>query len=294
MKLLTTIYNLEHLHDLSQAADGFILGNEQFAVRLTKSFSIHEIHDAANIIHSLGKELFIVMNQMMTDEQLIEAKSIIESLPNDLIKGYIIADLGLIDVFKSLNLNHKVVYNPETLLTNYIDFNYLQDDYILGAFVSKEITLEDIKIIGSKKAYNLFMFGHGHQSMFYSKRPILDAYTDYLGKDRVYYKEQGLALEEEKRKSESFPILEDKGGTHVFRGVVFNSLNDIKALSSVVDYLIIDTLFKDDQYAKEVLPLYKHEQTDVASIQKIQEVYRETWNDGFLHKKTIYKGKTND
>jgi putative protease len=294
MKLLTTIYNLEHLHDLSQAADGFILGNEQFAVRLTKSFSIHEIHDAANIIHSLGKELFIVMNQMMTDEQLIEAKSIIESLPNDLIKGYIIADLGLIDVFKSLNLNHKVVYNPETLLTNYIDFNYLQDDHILGAFVSKEITLEDIKIIGSKKAYNLFMFGHGHQSMFYSKRPILDAYTDYLGKDRVYYKEQGLALEEEKRKSESFPILEDKGGTHVFRGVVFNSLNDIKALSSVVDYLIIDTLFKDDQYAKEVLPLYKHEQTDVASIQKIQEVYRETWNDGFLHKKTIYKGKTND
>lgn len=294
MKLLTTIYNLEHLHDLSQAADGFILGNEQFAVRLTKSFSIHEIHDAANIIHSLGKELFIVMNQMMTDEQLIEAKSIIESLPNDLIKGYIIADLGLIDVFKSLNLNHKVVYNPETLLTNYIDFNYLQDDHILGAFVSKEITLEDIKIIGSKKAYNLFMFGHGHQSMFYSKRPILDAYTDYLGKDRVYYKEQGLALEEEKRKSESFPILEDKGGTHVFRGVVFNSLNDIKALSSVVDYLIIDTLFKDDQYAKEVLPLYKHEQTDVTSIQKIQEVYRETWNDGFLHKKTIYKGKTND
>jgi len=294
MKLLTTIYNLEHLHDLSQAADGFILGNEQFAVRLTKSFSIHEIHDAANIIHSLEKELFIVMNQMMTDEQLIEAKSIIESLPNDLIKGYIIADLGLIDVFKSLNLNHKVVYNPETLLTNYIDFNYLQDDHILGAFVSKEITLEDIKIIGSKKAYNLFMFGHGHQSMFYSKRPILDAYTDYLGKDRVYYKEQGLALEEEKRKSESFPILEDKGGTHVFRGVVFNSLNDIKALSSVVDYLIIDTLFKDDQYAKEVLPLYKHEQTDVTSIQKIQEVYRETWNDGFLHKKTIYKGKTND
>ncbi len=71
-------------------------------------------------------------------------------------------------------------------------------------------------------------------------------------------------------------------------------VTDINRLSSVVDYLIIDTLFKDDQYAKEVLPLYKHEQTDVASIQKIQEVYRETWNDGFLHKKTIYKGKTND
>ena len=87
----------------------------------------------------------------------------------------------------------------------------------------------------------------------------------------MYYKEQGLALEEEKERV-NLSILEDKGGTHVFRGVVFNSLNDIKALSSVVDYLIIDTLFKDDQYAKEVLPLYKHEQTDVASIQKIQEV----------------------
>ena len=48
------------------------------------------------------------------------------------------------------------------------------------------------------------MFGHGHQSMFYSKRPILDAYTDYLGKDRVYYKEQGLALEEEKERVNPF------------------------------------------------------------------------------------------
>src|SRR5690606_29295469 len=106
-------------------------------------------------IHQLDKMCFILMNQMMTDQELNAAKQYIELLPVDLIHGFIIADIGLIDVFKDLGLVHKVIYNPETLLTNSFDFNFLANESIYGAFVSKEITLEDIKTIGQNKAYSL-------------------------------------------------------------------------------------------------------------------------------------------
>ena len=71
-------------------------------------------------------------------------------------------------LMKALGLTSKFIYNPETLLTNDVDFNDLSSEQIKGAFVSKEITLEDILEIGSLKKYELFTLGHGHMSMFYS------------------------------------------------------------------------------------------------------------------------------
>lgn len=294
MKLITTIHNLNYLEKLSAFADGFLLGDERYAVRLTHSFDNNEMIDAIQKIHQLNKMCFILMNQMMTDLELDAAKKYIEMLPNDLIHGFIIADLGLIDVFKSLGLVHKVIYNPETLLTNYFDFNFLSNESINGAFVSKEITLEDIRIIGQNKAYSLFMYGHGHLSMFYSKRQILTAYTDYLAKDPIYHQDPLLELQEAKRDNENFPILEDFGGTHVFRGHVFQSLNDLSELDKVVDFLIVDTIFQDDDYAVKVLSLYQQRESNPIIIQELMTEYQETWTDGFLHRKTIYKGKAND
>lgn len=294
MKLLTTIHNLNHLDALSAVADGFLVGDKRYAVRLTHSFDLNEMLDAINRIQKLNKSCFILMNQMMTDQELDDAKTYIESLPVHLIDGFIIADLGLVAIFRSLNLSHKVVYNPETLLTNTFDFNFLSNEHIYGAFVSKEITLDDIQTIGKQKAYHLFMYGHGHMSMFYSKRQILTAYTDYLTKDPIYHQDQELELQEPKRENENFPILEDFGGTHVFRGHVFQVLSDIKELSDVVDYLIIDTIFQDDDYAAKVLPLYRQMTSNESLTKELQTSYQETWTDGFLHRKTIYKGKVND
>ncbi len=294
MKLLTTIHNQNNIKAPSVFADGFLLGNENYAVRLTKSFSIDEMIPALETVSSLKKESFILMNQMFTDHELTSAKSFIQSLPADLINGFIIADLGLVDIFKELKLIHKVIYNPETLLTNHFDFNYLSTDGLFGAFVSKEITLKDILEIGNHKAYKLFMYGHGHMSMFYSKRQILTAYTDYLLKDSIYHEDQSLSLQEPKRDKENYPILEDHGGTHVFRGHIFQSLDDLDDLKKVVDYLIFDTIFQDDHYAQTILSIYHEGKPSDESVMQLKSKYNEQWTNGFLHQKTIYKGKVND
>lgn len=289
MKKLITIYSIDSIEKLSPLVDGFIIGSNEFGTRLTNSFTIDEINTAIKKINYLNKEVFLNANQMFTDIQLDEFIKTIHKLDLDLIKGIIVADIGTFQKLANKNLNSKVIYNPETLLTNTFDFNYLANFDTFGAYVAKEITLKDILEIGNNKKYKLFYVGHGHLNMFYSKRHLLDNYSKHTSSDANFLNKHNLKITEQMRKVKSYPILEDDAGTHVFRSAVLSSINYMNELSSVVDYFVIDTIFKDDNYAYDIASLYSNKTIDNKLIDKIKKDYNETWDEGFLNKKTFYK-----
>ncbi len=291
MKFLATIYDINSIKDILAYADGIILGHKSIGTRLTHSFEKDEIIEAISITKSLHKEVFIQANQLFMDDELLLFEAFIKELPLKDVKGIVVADLGAYRVLKKLGFVEKVIYNPETLLTNHYDFNFLKQDHILGVYVAKEITLRDLEEIGSKKAYHMFMVGHGHLNMFYSKRQLIKTYTEYIDKENLYHNTQNLKIIEETRDHEAYPILEDDAGTHVFRSKVFSSLDYQNELSSFVDYLVFDSIFKDDAYQKKVLALYRNQAHKETIIKDIQDAYQEAWDEGFFFKKTIYKSK---
>ncbi|HBY65392.1 MAG TPA: hypothetical protein DEG42_03240 [Acholeplasmataceae bacterium] len=288
MKLLTTIYELKHLESLAPFVDGFIIGNQRFGTRLTKSYEDDEIFSMLDQTKKLGKELFLVCNQMFNDEQLEAFKNWMKSLPLHQFTGVIVADLGAYKVLEKMGFSDKVIYNPETLAANVYDFNFLSEFKIQGVYVAKEITLEDVTYIANHKNYQMFMVGHGHLNMFYSKRQLIDNFMNFNLEENIYHERQDLKIIEENRLNEPFPILEDKAGTHVFRSNVFSSLNHLEKLEKLMDYLVIDTLFKDDDYALSVLPMYKNKKINQSVIDQIQLKYDEKWDEGFFYKKTVY------
>ncbi len=289
MKILTTLHDSQKLDDILKVADGIIIGDANYAKALTQDFK-EEILDIIEKTYQQQKEIFILLNKLYTDKELLEVKAYIMRLPVDKITGFIGADIGLVSILESLNLSSKFVYNPETLLTNDEDFNDLASEGIMGAFVSKEITLEDIIEITELKQYQLFYFGHGHMSMFYSKRQMLETFSDYQNKPNTLHKDKSLTLKEFKRVDETYPVLEDEAGTHVFRGTVFNSFKAITELKNHVDYFVVDTLFMDDDYAIKVIPMYQNGSLD----ETILEIYDQEFHDGFLFDESIIKGDKND
>jgi len=289
MKLLTTIYDLKHLESLSSYVDGFIIGNHQFGARLTKSYEQDEILSALDQTKKLKKELFLVCNQMLNDDQLEAFKTWLKSLPVSEFTGIIVADLGAYRVLDKMGYVEKVIYNPETLAANVYDFNFLSNYKIQGVYIAKEITLEDVTYIANHKNYKMFMVGHGHLNMFYSKRQLIDNFMNFNVEENIYHEKQDLKIIEENRLNEPFPILEDRAGTHVFRSNVFQSLGHLDVLGNLVDYLVVDTLFKDDDYARMVLPMYRNRVINQNLIEQIKLKYDEQWDEGFFYKKTIYK-----
>ncbi|MFP4177669.1 MAG: peptidase U32 family protein [Acholeplasmataceae bacterium] len=286
MDLIVTLFEEARAPALLEHADGIIIGNERFATRLTHSFKAEEIDRLIALANRKKKRVYLSANQLFDDTMIEEFVRFLDRIDADGLTGIVVADLGVIE---ALGNGYRSVYNPETLLTNAYDFNMLAQEAIRGAFVAKEITMDDIVRIGKTKAYELFMVGHGHLNMFYSKRQLLATYKDHYALDDDFHGRQDLRLRERMREQEEYPVFEDRAGTHVFRSRVFATYAHLEELASVVDTLVIDTIFKDDDYALRVLQLYRD--PDEAKALLLQKDYGETWDEGFLFRKTIYRNE---
>lgn len=289
MKKLVTLFDIESIPKLSKYADGFILGHEGVATRLTRSFSELEIIEASKLAKAHNKLVYITMNRILHDLDAKRYESFIKTVDSEAISGYIVGDIGVLSIAKKMGLSHKIVYNPETLITNVFDAHFYHTLGIQGVYLAKEITLEDILQIGQNRPYKLFAYGHGFLNMFYSKRQLIEAYFENIQKPNLVHDSRNLSVVEEKRPQYRYPILEDEAGTHVFRNNVYASINYLTDLSNAIDFLVFDTIFHNDDYALKVLELYEKPNPDQAK--ELQAALAEVWDEGFLFKKTVYKPK---
>ncbi len=289
MKTLITIHHIHTIHTIQTLTDGFIIGNKRFGARLTQSFSQSEINEAIQLANQFNKEIFLLSNRIFDDKDCEDFSVWLDGINIKGLTGVIVADVGALSILVDLGWGKKVVYHPETLLTNRYDTNVFANEGIMGVFIAKEITLDEIRHIGFGRQLNIFMIGHGYLDMFYSKRQLIDTFTIKAHIEHRFHDQKNLTLIEAKREHEPYPILEDDAGTHVFRYHVFHTDRYIDKLKDVIDYFVIDTIFHDDVYAKRILTYYQ--QPSDSLKEAIKSDYKETWDEGFLHKPTMYKVK---
>lgn len=265
---------------------GLLLGTN-YSAKANKVFSIKQINYYLNILEN---DIYLNFTRMFEDSDIIRFKKYVRNIDLEKVKGIIIGDIGLFKVFKAIGYENKLIYYPDTLLTNYIDFSIYHDLGFYGAFTSKEITLDDIKTIYKKKPknYNLFFLGHGNYSMFYSKRKLLTNFNLNYNTNFKLKNKKNLCVKEPSR-DELYPILEDRVGTYLFRTSTTNSFSYLKEVKKVVDYFLIDLVFKNDKYGLDILNLYNKKKVEEKEIINFKNKYHETWDNGFLDIKTYYK-----
>lgn len=281
MKLLTNFYNLESLDEILKYADGVIIGLSGFSTRETSYLKLEELEEVSKKIKSEKKELYLSLKPFI-GSQKDGLLTLFDLIKDFYITGLIVGDIGYYSLLKDYNF--KIVYNPETTLTNSYDINILKDYGIKGAFISKEIALTDIKEIIKLKELSLYMTVHGYLNMFYSKRQLLKSYFEYLDITHDYNHDK-MRLKEEKRDSFN-PIVEDTFGTHVYRSEVTSYIDYLDELKGL-DYLVVDGIFHTDEYIIDILKLFRNPSKDLKEA--LENKYKEKWDTGFFFKKTIYK-----
>ena len=65
---------------------------------------------------------------MLDDELLDQFSVFLDQIDTNHLDGIIVSDIGSVMRLKSKNLSNKAIYNPETLLTNKYDFNFLKKE----------------------------------------------------------------------------------------------------------------------------------------------------------------------
>ena len=170
MKLLGVIRDDNYLEYLETGLDGLILPLENFSVDYFKYYSIEEIKKYKN---STDKLCYVVINKMIFNEELYDLLRMLKELDNLKVDGVFFYDLAVVDLVKENNLSLNLVYNATNMVTNSDTINLYYSLGVKGAYLSNEITKDEVLKIRERTKSDLFILLLGNPVVAMSRRSLI-------------------------------------------------------------------------------------------------------------------------
>lgn len=257
MKKGVIISSINQAKEIKDLVDAFLVPLKDLSINYTNLFTIEEIKK----IQKLNKEVFVIVNKNIENKELDKLEETLKELDKLNITGIIFYDIAIVELKKELNLKTNLVWNQEHLATNYSSVKYWYEKGAKYAYLSSEITKNEIEEIRKNTKAKLMINAYGYIPMFTSKRHLVDNYIETFN-----IKEKGIKIYKEEK---YYNIKDEKNGTTVYTDYILNIKEAID-----VDYYIYNSNMIDEEKFKQVL---------INNTEK-----KET---GFLYKETIYKVK---
>ena len=289
--------------DELKMADALIIGEKEYGLRLPYYYSHDELIKAIQKIKNNGQRVYLALNNIFHEYDLNKLDQYRDEMKDYPIDGLIFGDLAVYQIAEKYNLVDRLIYNPETYMTNYMSVHFFKEKGIKRVVLAKEITLEDTKMIGQEVDMELEVLVHGAVNMFHSKRNLVTNYFRYIEKDQPdQLKDEPLYIVEEKRKNLKYPIIEDHNGTHIYREHDMCAIEYLDELvNNGITSLRIDSVFKSIEQLTAVISIYRqaindliegrYEEHKSSYIEQLETIPGlRSFDTGFLFKKTVYKG----
>lgn len=275
----------ENINDVLKYSDAILIGLKNMCVNMPDSFEMDEIKDINNLCKEQGKELFVAINKNMHTNDLDMLKDILSKIDDLSLNGIFYYDISIVQYKKELDFKTPLVWSQEHLTTNYATMNYWNSKGISYAYVSSEITLDEIEVITKESTMNLIVPVFGYLPMFVSKRNLVNNYKEYfnLKDDSINYE-----LEKEDR---TYPIDNNNLGTVVYSSSILNGLEELERLEKLnVSYVTLNSYRIPCSKFIQVVELFSNRDY---KNNIIDDMFPNT-DKGFLYKETIYRVKKNE
>ena len=257
-KFLVTINNISDVEKYKKVGiSTFVFALKDYSIGYEKTYSYEEINN-------INEKKFVLINQVLDNNKIDSLKEI---LPKIIVDGFIFEDIGLINVFKELNISGQKILFMNHFNCNYESVNAWLE-YVDSVFISNELTFDEIKEITLKSKKEIVLHVFGYNQIMYSKRKLLSNYYKYNNKE--------IKLKntiKDKASDIKFNVIEDNNGTVFLSCKVFDGRRLLE-LENVLYYYMNTSFINVDDVLKFI------------NGQDIDET-----DSGFLDKKTIYKLK---
>ncbi|MCR5113934.1 MAG: U32 family peptidase [Acholeplasmatales bacterium] len=282
MKLVTSVYTMDEIEYLKDSIDYALVAVPHMAV----NYKDIDIDKAIALLKSLNKGIILNINRIMHPSDLSSVEAIMTKY-KDLDLMFYVSDLGAVAIARKLGIVNKVIYNPETMITNYLDLNEYYSLGVNACGLSSEITLKDVKLMNEKDNAKIFYQVFGRRLMFYSRRHLVSLYET---KNEDKYPRGDLYLREATRK-DFLPIIENDECTTIYRSYSISLLDKLDELS-FIEYAYLESLYQDMDKFKKVNECFynvivKNESKEEA-IKVFNSLEIET-EEGFFNKDSVYQ-----
>lgn len=267
MLVTAVIKSVKQAKELRNLVSTFIMPINDFSVNYESSFTLNEIKEVNEI-----KPVFVSLNKNIHNNELGKLKELLLEIEEMNISGIIFYDIALINLKKKLSLKTPLVWAQEHLTTNFGTIDYWYDKGAEYAYLSSELTKDEMDEIVKNTKAKLFVNVFGYLPMFTSRRHLVDNYLNSFnlesekGIKRIY------------KEGKYYPIQDESYGTSVYSHYILNALDED---FSDYDYIVFNSSFISDEDFYDTLVKYN----------KKKEDYKFPYEHGFLYKETIYKVK---
>lgn len=305
-ELVVTPVSVNHLVELIEAgADAFVIGEQQFGLRLAGEFTIADIQQAVKIAHASNKKVYVAMNALFHNESVDALRPYMEKLEELQVDGILFGDPAVVMIKREANLTTPLHWNTETTATNWYTANYWGQRGANRAVLARELSLEEILEVKEHAKVAIEVQIHGMTCMFQSKRPLIGNYFLYQEKamEIENRKDKKNMFLHDKERQNKYPIFEDVNGTHIFSPNDICMIDELgELIDAGIDSFKIDGVLHHTNYVKKVTNLYRlaidayMQSTDtyksiknelLTQIEEIQPELRPL-DTGFFFKETVY------
>ena len=270
-KIIVIPSSLDHMYELtSYNIDGFIVSIKNLSAN--QSFEV-DYKDLELVIDKIkNKEVILLINKMMHSSDIELLREVLKKVSTLKVDKIMYYDNSVYMLSQELKLNIPLVIYQDHLNLSILSNKFYNDMGINYAYISSDITKEEIRDIKLNTKSKLFITAYGYVPIFYSRRYLLSNYFEYIDKS---YKKDVFYLDNE------YPIKESDFGTIIYSNKIINLINELDKLD-FIDYIVMDSFNIDRQEFNEMVNKFINKD-------KVEDTYT-----GFLDKKTIYKVKNSN
>ena len=178
VELLAPAGNLERLKiALLYGADAVYFGGRNYSLRANaKNLSIDEINEACEYAHNLGKKVYVTVNIVFHNEDVIGLVDYLKKLEECKVDAIIVSDPLVINIVHDNNINIPIHISTQYSSVNYEVVNFWKSMGVERVVLGRETSKDEIKEIIDKTGMEIETFVHGAMCASYSGRCVLSNY----------------------------------------------------------------------------------------------------------------------
>ncbi|ANE46747.1 peptidase U32 [Paenibacillus swuensis] len=154
---------------VANGANAIFFGVEKFNARARgKNFTMAELPEIMSFLHSYGVKGFLTFNILVFENELPDAKQLIDACIDAGVDAVIVQDLGLVRMIREISPDFPIHGSTQMTITSPEAVEFTKPFDIERVVLGRENNLKQIKTIGDQAKLPMEVFVHGALCVSYS------------------------------------------------------------------------------------------------------------------------------
>ncbi|MEB3102380.1 DUF3656 domain-containing U32 family peptidase [Ferviditalea candida] len=154
---------------VANGADAVYFGVEKFNARArAHNFHVEELPEIMSFLHTYGVKGFLTFNILVFEEELPEAKELVDACIDAGVDAVIVQDLGLVKMIREISSDFPIHGSTQMTITSPEAVEFTKPYQLELVVLGRENNLKQIRAIGEQAKLPMEVFVHGALCVSYS------------------------------------------------------------------------------------------------------------------------------